>query len=361
MKLGIVGLPNVGKSSLFNALAGARAAVASFPFSTVEPNVGIAPLHDHRLEAVARIFGSARVTPAAIKYIDIAGLVEGASRGEGLGNRFLAHIREADAILHVVRCFQREDVSHAAGPVDPARDVEIVNTELILADIESIERRRERLKTHLKTGDPEYRWQDETLAAVSAELDRGKAIRELQLDAKAREWLYRQDFLTAKPVLYVANVGEDELEGPVSLVEELREAVGEAPVVVLSAALEQELSELDPAERREFLSEWGLEERPLDLLIKASFALLDLITFITANDREARAWTIEAGTPAVVAAGKVHTDMARGFVAAEVIPAQRLMEVGSMARAKEAGMVRLEGRDYEVQDGDVIQFRFNVS
>jgi len=361
LEIGIVGLPNSGKTTLFNALTAAHAAVAGYPFSTVEPNVGVVPLPDPRLEEVARRAGCERTVPATVRFVDIAGLVEGAHRGEGLGNRFLAHIREVDAIAHTVRCFEDPDVARAAPGTDPARDIAIVNTELMLADLESAERRISGIAKAARSGDKEKQAELTVLENVRRGLQEGRPVRSQELSPEEMALLSPLFLLTAKPVIYVANLGEDQLPEGGEAAEAVRQAAQAegAECVAFCAKLEAELEELDPADLRDFLEGYGLEELGLHQLVAASFRLLGLITFFTTESGECRAWPLRRGTRAAQAAGKIHSDMEAGFIRAEVLPFEEFMRHGSLQAAREAGALRSEGRDYQVQDGDVIRFRFH--
>ncbi|MBE5878909.1 MAG: redox-regulated ATPase YchF [Lachnospiraceae bacterium] len=365
MKLGIVGLPNVGKSTLFNSLTKAGAESANYPFCTIDPNVGIVSVPDERIKKLGELYNTKKVTPAVIEFVDIAGLVKGASKGEGLGNQFLSNIREVDAIVHVVRCFEDTNVVHVDGSVDPVRDIETINLELVFSDIEILERRIAKTVRGAKN--------DKTLAKELALLERLKAFLEDGKLAKSFEaadedeenWLRSYNLLTGKPVIFAANVAEDDLANDgadnayVQAVRKFAETDG-SEVFVICAQIEQEIAELDDEEKAMFLEDLGLSESGLEKLIAASYRLLGLISFLTAGEDECRAWTIKVGTKAPQAAGKIHTDFERGFIKAEVVSYENLMEQGSIAAAKEKGLVGLEGKEYVVKDGDVILFRFNV-
>lgn len=360
-KCGIVGLPNVGKSTLFNALTKAGIQAANYPFCTIEPNVGVVPVPDPRLDALAKIVKPERVLPTTIEFVDIAGLVAGASKGEGLGNQFLANIRETDAIAHVVRCFENDDVVHVEGKINPISDIEVINTELALADLESIEKAINRTSKVAKSGDKEAKTRLELLEKVRAELDAGKPVRAMGLDDDQKMALRELFLLTAKPTMYIANVAEDGLENNPLLdkVRELATSEG-AEVVPVCAAIESELSELDDEERSEFLQELGLDEPGLNRVIRAGYNLLNLHTYFTAGVKEVRAWTVAVGATAPQSAGVIHTDFEKGFIRAEVISYEDFIANNGEQGAKEAGKWRLEGKDYVTQDGDVMHFRFNV-
>ncbi len=365
MKLGIVGLPNVGKSTLFNSLTKAGAESANYPFCTIDPNLGIVPVPDKRLDALTEMYHSAKTTPAVIEFVDIAGLVKGASKGEGLGNQFLANIRETDAIVHVVRCFEDTNVIHVDGSVDPVRDIETINLELIFADIEVLDKRiakQQRGAANNKALAKEL----VLLKAIKAHLEDGKLAISYETDDEDEiKWMKEYNLLTAKPVIYAANVAEDDLADDGASnenVQKVREYAKEfgSEVFAVCAQIEQEISELEDDEKLMFLEELGVSESGLDKLIKASYSLLGLISYLTSGEDETRAWTIKKGTKAPQAAGKIHTDFERGFIKAEVVSYTDLMECGSMLAAKEKGLVRQEGKEYVVADGDVILFKFNV-
>ncbi|MCL6452840.1 MAG: redox-regulated ATPase YchF [Alicyclobacillus sp.] len=363
LQAGIVGLPNVGKSTLFNAITKAGAEAANYPFCTIDPNVGVVEVPDARLEGLASIVHPKKIVPTAFEFVDIAGLVAGASRGEGLGNKFLGHIREVDAIVHVVRCFEDADITHVSGSVDPSRDIETIEVELILADLETVERRLERARKNLKSGDKKAVLEVQALERIQGALSDSRPARTVALSEEEAPLLRDLHLLTAKPVLYAANVGESDVTGRdnpyVQQVEQRATAEG-AEVVVICAQLEAEIAELEGEDRAAFLADLGLAESGLDKLIRAAYHLLGLRTYFTAGEPEVRAWTIRAGTKAPQAAGVIHSDFERGFIRAEVVSYTDLMEAGSYVAAREAGKVRLEGKDYVVADGDVMHFRFNV-
>lgn len=361
LRVGLVGLPNVGKSTLFNAVSQARAEAANFPFATIDPNIGVVGVPDHRLGRLGALAGSERIVPTTIEFVDIAGLVAGASRGEGLGNRFLAHVREVDAICQVVRCFDDADVVHVAGAVDPARDIDVVETELALKDLETVERRQERTARAAKSGDRAVVAEAATIDRLAAHLGAGHPARSFVWDG-ADALRTELSLLTAKPVLYAANVAEASLPGGDEHVDVVRKIAEQqqAQVVVVSAQVEAELAELPAAERPAFLAGLGLERSGLERLIERAYRLLGLVTFFTAGPKETRAWTAPAGATAPRVAREVHTDMERGFIRAEVISFADYDRLGSEAAAREAGRLRIEGKQYVVQDGDVMHFRFNV-
>ena len=365
MKLGIVGLPNVGKSTLFNSLTKAGAESANYPFCTIDPNVGVVTVPDERLKLLGDFYHSKKVTPAVIEFVDIAGLVKGASKGEGLGNQFLANIREVDAIVHVVRCFEDSNVIHVDGNINPLRDIETINLELIFSDLEILERRIAKV-TKTARMDKEAAKELSFLEKVKAHLEDGKMAITMELESEDEEgWMSTYNLLTGKPVIYAANVAEDDLadDGQSNEhVEAVRKYASEqnSEIFVICAQIEQEIAELDEDEKKMFLEDLGLTESGLEKLVKASYRLLGLMSFLTSGEDETRAWTIKIGTKAPQAAGKIHTDFERGFIKAEVVNYQDLLDCGSYAGAREKGLVRMEGKEYVVQDGDVILFRFNV-
>ena len=365
MKLGIVGLPNVGKSTLFNSLTKAGAESANYPFCTIDPNVGVITVPDERLNLLGDFYKSKKVTPAVIEFVDIAGLVKGASKGEGLGNQFLANIREVDAIVHVVRCFEDSNVVHVDGSIDPLRDIETINLELVFSDLEILERRIAKV-TKTARMDKEAAKELAFLEKVKAHLEEGQLAITLETENEDEDaWLATYNLLTAKPVIYAANVAEDDIADDGAnnqYVQAVREyaAKQNSEVFVICAQIEEEISELDEDERKMFLEDLGLTESGLEKLVRASYHLLGLMSFLTAGEDETRAWTIKIGTKAPQAAGKIHTDFERGFIKAEVVNYQDLLDCGSYAGAREKGLVRMEGKEYVVQDGDVILFRFNV-
>ena len=361
---GIVGLPNVGKSTLFNAITKAGALAANYPFATIEPNVGSVTVPDERLEKLTELVTPKKTVPTTFEFTDIAGIVKGASTGEGLGNKFLSHIREVDAICQVVRCFEDENITHVAGTVNPIDDIEVINLELILADMESVEKRIQRVAKMAKQKDKEAMVEEPILAKIKAALEAEKPARSVELSDDEKKIIKGLHLLTIKPMLYVANVSEDEVADPsennyVKMVKEYADAEG-AQVIIICAKIEEEISELDDEEKKEFLNELGIPESGLDQLIKASYSLLGLATYFTAGVQEVRAWTFRKGMKAPQCAGIIHSDFERGFIRAETVSFEDLVQYGSKPAAKEAGRLRLEGKEYEVQDGDVMEFLFNV-
>ena len=362
LEVGIVGLPNVGKSTLFNAITKAGAEAANYPFCTIEPNVGVVAVPDSRLDVLTKLYSSKKTTPASVRFVDIAGLVKGASKGEGLGNKFLEHIRQVDAIAHVVRCFEDENITHVADTIDPLRDIDTIQTELCLADLDVVDKRLAKVAKLLKSGSKEAKIESEILERIKNSLDAAKPARSLNLTDDELAAIRDANLLTLKPTLYIANVAEEELLEENQHVAKVRELAAQegAQVVVICAKVESEIAELDADEAKEFLADLGLESSGLDRLIHAAFDLLGLMTFLTAGADECRAWTITKGTPAVKAAGKIHSDIERGFIRAEIVNYDDLIKLGSINAARDKGLVRLEGKDYIMQDGDVTYFRFNV-
>jgi len=363
MKLGVVGLPNVGKSTLFNAITQAGAEIANYPFCTIEPNVGVVAVPDERLDKLAALYDSKKITPTYLKFVDIAGLVKGASRGEGLGNKFLSHIREVDAIVHVVRCFVDSNVTHVSDKIDPVSDMETINLELILADVETVNNRLAKTRTMMKSGDKKYKAEEEVLLKVLAHLEAEKPVRTMDLGEDEKAIVDEMLLLTAKPVIYAANIAEDDIgKASNALVEAVEKKAAEenAETLVICAKVEEELANLSPDEKAMFLESYGIEESGLNRLVKKCYKLLKLVSYLTAGEKETRAWTVEEGTKAPQAAGKIHSDFEKGFIRAEIVPYEVMLEMGGYNQAKEHGKVRSEGKDYVIKDGDVVLFRFNV-